>query len=112
MNLRLLDSGLYQIYKNLGVIGMSYDTEENEEKIIFTMSVPGMTDADVDVRIKDGRRLTIKSINSSKYTPEFHYAFILPCKVIKKETYATVKNGVLTVYIQKAEPDEYKVSLK
>jgi len=82
MNLKLLDSGLYQIYKNLGAFGISYDTEENEEKIIFTMSVPGMTDADVDVRIRDGRRLTVKSIRSSKYTPEFHYAFVLPLSLI------------------------------
>ena len=110
--LKMLDFGLYQIYKNLGAFGMSYDVNEVDDKIIFTMGVPGMVEDDIDIRIKDGRRLIVKSLKPSKYVPEFNYAFILPCKVIKKETYASVKNGVLTIYIQKAEPDEYKVSLK
>ena len=112
MNLRLLDHGLYQIYKNLGAFGMTYNIEDTEEQIIFTMGVPGMKEGDMDIRIKDGLRLVVKSVNKSRYTPDFCYAFILPCKVIKKETYATVIDGILSVFIKKAEPDEYKVSLR
>ena len=112
MNLRLLDHGLYQMYKNLGAFGMAYNIEDTKEQIIFTMGVPGMKEGDVDIRIKDGRRLVVKSINKSKYTPEFCYVFLLPCKIIKKETYGNIENGVLSVYIQKAEPDEYKINLK
>jgi HSP20 family molecular chaperone IbpA len=112
MNLKLFDYGLYQMYKNLGAFGMSYDVEEKEDQIIFTMGVPGMAEGDIDVRVKDGRRLVVRSLNKSKYVPDFCYSFVLPCKVIKKETYATVKNGVLSIFIKKAEPDEYKISLR
>lgn len=112
MNLRMLDYGLYQVYKNLGAFGSFYDTIDGEDSITFMMGVPGLKEDDIDVRIKDGRRLVVKSLKSSKFTPDFNYAFLLPCKVVKKETFATIKDGVLSVVIKKAEPDEYQVRLK
>jgi len=109
---RLLDYGLYQSFKTLGAFGAMYDMQENENELIFTMGVPGLVQENIDIRIRDGKRLVIKSLKSSKYTPEFYYTFILPCEVIKKETYANIENGVLEVHIQKAEPNEFKVKLK
>lgn len=112
MNLRMLDYGFYQIYKNLGVFGTFYDTTENDENITFTMSVPGLMEDGIDIRIKESRRLVVKSLKSSKYTPDFNYAFVLPCKVIKKETFANLKDGVLTIVMKKDKPDDYQVRLK
>jgi HSP20 family molecular chaperone IbpA len=112
MNLRLLDFGLYQIYKNLGVVGTSYDVQENDEQFIITIGVPGLVRSDIDITIRGGKRMVIKSKRSTKFTPDFSYVFHIPCKVIKDETFATVKEGVLTVFIQKAEDSDYKVELK
>jgi HSP20 family molecular chaperone IbpA len=110
--MRLLDYGLYQNFKTLGVFGAMYDMQENENELIFTMGVPGLTQENIDIRIRDGRRLVVKSLKSSKYTPEFNYTFVLPCDVVKKETYANIENGVLEVHIQKDEVKEYKIKLR
>jgi HSP20 family molecular chaperone IbpA len=99
--MRLLESGLCQIYKNLGVFGTVYNIEDLEEKIIFTMSVPGLMRKDIDVLIRDDKKLIVKCDKDSKFTPPFYYAFILPCEVDKEETFAITKDGVLTVSIQK-----------
>jgi len=109
---RLLDHGFYQIFRNLGAFETLYDVKENDEELIFTMGVPGMTQEDIDLRIKDNRRLLIKSNKPTKYTPEFRYAFILPCKVDKKETYASVDKGVLEIHLKKVKSDEFKIELR
>jgi len=82
--MRLLDYGLYQSFKTLGVFGTMYDMQENENELIFTMGVPGLTQENIDIRIRDGRRLVVKSLKSSKYTPEFCYTFVLPCDEVKE----------------------------
>jgi HSP20 family molecular chaperone IbpA len=110
--MRMIDSGLYQVYKNLGVFGTVYNIEDIEGKIIFTMGVPGLIKRDIDVRIRDNRRLIVRCDKDSKFTPPFYYAFILPCEVDKDETFAITRDGVLTVSIQKKESSDYKVALK
>jgi HSP20 family molecular chaperone IbpA len=110
--MKLMEYGLFQLYKNLGVFGTVYDIEDLDDKIIFTMSVAGLRYADIDVRIRDGKRLIVRCSKDCKYTPPFYYAFSLPCEVIKEETFCTVKDGLLTVTIQKKESSEFKVALK
>jgi len=110
--MNLLDYGLYQVYKNLGVVGTSCDVNDVDDKIVFSMGVSGLTREDIDIRIVNNKRLVIKSMKESRFTPMFHYAYVLPCEVVKKETYATVKDGILTVYLKKKENSEYKVSLE
>jgi HSP20 family molecular chaperone IbpA len=110
--MNIIDYGLYQIYKNLGVVGTSYDAQETEDEIIFTMGVPGLAREDIDIRIVNNRRLVIKSIKDARFTPKFNCAYVLPCEIAKKETYATVKEGILTVHIKKKENSEYRISLE
>jgi HSP20 family molecular chaperone IbpA len=110
--MKMLDYGLFQLYKNLGVYGAAYDVQDNDDEIIFTMGVPGMKEEDIDVRVRDNKRLVIKSLKTSKYTPEFNYVFTLPVGIIKKETYAMVHDGLLEVHLKKEEKNEFKVSLR
>jgi HSP20 family molecular chaperone IbpA len=109
--MELLDHGLYQIYRNLGVSIESYDVQETDDKIIITFGVPGLVKKDIDVTIRGGTKLRIKSMRSTKFTPDFLYVFAIPCSILKEETYAVVQDGILTVYIQKAESLEFKVKL-
>jgi HSP20 family molecular chaperone IbpA len=107
--LSLLDHGLFDLYPNLGMSKMSYDVQENEDKIVFSMAVPGMVEEDIDARIKDGRKLVIKSKRETTFMPQFSYAFQLPCYVVKKDTQASIKNGVLTIVMVKSEEKDFKV---
>lgn len=109
---RLLDHGFYHVFKNMGAFETFYNVTETDEELIFTMGVPGMAEGDIDLRIRDDRRLLVKSNKSCKYTPDFKYAFILPCKIDKKETFATVEKGVLEIHLRKKEADEFKIKLK
>lgn len=108
-SLRLQDYGLYQVYKTLGVVGTSYDVVENDNQFIITIGIPGLIRDDIDITIRDGKRMVIKSKRVSRFTPEFSYVFIIPCVVVRDETYATVKNGVLSVFIQKTEVSGSKI---
>ena len=110
--MRMLDYGLYQIFSNFGVAGASYDVTENDEQFILSIGVPGLTRSDVDITVQNSKRMIIKSIKSNRFSPEFSYVFTIPCEVDKEKTYANVKNGILTVYIQKKEGSEYKISLE
>jgi HSP20 family molecular chaperone IbpA len=110
--IRLLDYGLYQKFKTLGAFDTFYDVQENDEEFIFTMGIPGLTQKDVDLRIRDNKRLIIKSLKESKYTPEFSYSFVLPTGIIEKDTYANIENGILEVHMYKKKPEEYKVKLR
>ena len=108
----MLDYGLYQVYKTMGMAGTSYDVQESDDHFVITMGVPGLIRDDIEVLIKNGRRMTIRSKKSSKFTADFSYVFAIPCAVEKEETNATVKNGVLTVFIKKSESMDYKIELK
>jgi HSP20 family molecular chaperone IbpA len=108
----MLDYGLCQIYKNMGMMGTSYDVQENDEHFVITMGVPGLVRDDIEILIKGGRRMQIKSKKSAKFTPDFSYVFSIPCAVDKEETHATVKNGVLTVFIKKTESSDYNIELR
>jgi HSP20 family molecular chaperone IbpA len=109
---RLLDYGLYQMYKTLGCVGMSYDVDENDKTITINVSVPGLKKEDIEVKVRDGRRLVLKSVKSSKYTPDFYYSFILPSEITKKGAIASLQDGVLTVKLEKKEGTEFKLSLE
>ena len=108
----LLDYGLYQMHKQLGCFGMAYDIQDGKKEIIFSMSVPGLKKEDIEIKIRDGRRLVLKSIKSSKFTPDFYYAFILPCKISERGALASMEDGVLTVKMEKKEVKEVNVELK
>lgn len=108
----MLDYGLFQLYKNMGVFGSAYYVDDKEDKIIFQMSVPGLAEKDIDIRIRDDKRLVLKSEQHSKFTPDFYYAFVLPCKIKKDETFASIDNGILTVTLKKEKVNEFKVKLK
>jgi HSP20 family molecular chaperone IbpA len=109
--MRMLDYGLFQLYKNMGVFGTAYDVEENENEIIFKMGVPGLDKEDIDILIRNGKRLIIKSEKNSKFTQPFYYAFVLPYPINEKETEAGIKNGILIIKLKKVEPDDYKVQM-
>lgn len=101
--MRLLDNGLYQINKNLGFSESRFDVLDGDEYIVFRMAVPGLRDKDVDIRVRDSNRILIKSLRASKFCSPFYYVFATSCDIAKEETYAMVKDGILTIKFKKDE---------
>lgn len=99
--MRLLEFGLLQIHKTLGLSEPSYHTIESDEYTVFRMGVPGLKEKDIDIKIIGKNRIVIKSLRASRFTPEFYYAFAMPCNVIRDETYASIVDGILSVRIAK-----------
>ena len=110
--LGLLEYGMYLMNNNLGMHKSDYDVQETDIKYILSLKVPGLREQDIDVKIKNDRRLTIKSKRKTTFTPEFSYVFLIPVKINKEETYASVDNGVLEVHLIKAESEEFKINMK
>jgi HSP20 family molecular chaperone IbpA len=99
--MKLLDHGLCQLHKNLGVIEMAYDTITTDDKIVIKLPVPGLHECDIDVRIVGNRRLIVKNTRDCKFTKEFYYVFAIPCEIIKDDTYIVLRDGILTICVQK-----------
>jgi HSP20 family molecular chaperone IbpA len=95
----------------MGCFGLAYDVQENKKEIVFTMGVPGMKKEDIEIKIRDSRRLVLRSLKSTKYTPDFHYAFVLPCEISKRGAIASMEDGVLTVKLERKEVDEFRIKL-
>lgn len=112
MGLRFLDYGFYQMYKTMGCFGINYDVQETEKQIFFKMGTPGLKKEDIEIKIRDGKRLIVKSLKSNKFTQDFYYAFVLPTEISKDETFASLEDGILTVTLEKKKPKEFNVRLQ
>ena len=94
------------------------DISETEKEIIVKAEIPGIDPTDLDVSI-DGDTLTIRGEKkeeweekgesfhrAERYFGSFACSFALPCHVQEDEIKAEYKDGVLSLKIPKAEPEE------
>lgn len=94
------------------------DITENKDAYIFEMDLPGRSEKDINIELKDDI-LTIESANQEKSEkenkeneekfllherrhPEFARRFTLPKDVSGENVSAEFKNGVLTIRIEKS----------
>ena len=110
--LKLLEYGMLMMNNNLGMCRSDYDVQETDEKYILSIKVPGLREQDIDIKIKNDKRLIIKSKRSNKFTSDFTYTFIIPVKINREETYARVENGVLEVFLVKVKDEEFDIKIK
>ena len=101
-----------------------FDVKENKEAFVFTADLPGIDAKDVDVTLSDNR-LTISGkkeqqkeekgetfYRSERTYGSFTRTFTLPAGADKDTVNAELKNGVLTLTIQKrpeAKPKQIDV---
>ncbi len=94
---------------------------QTETEIVVEADVPGMTEDDIDIEIRDGV-LTIKGERKEEKAEKkkeyfhrevaygsFQRAVTLPTDVIPEKASAEVKKGQLTVILPKVQPIEAKV---
>lgn len=113
---------------SLGQRNPSVDISESKEVYVLEVELPGLSEKDVDVKIKDNK-LLISSIDKetedkeSVKTEENHYllrergeftfarSFILPKNANSEAVSASFSNGVLTINIEKS-PEKQPRSIK
>jgi HSP20 family protein len=102
-----------------------FDVKETKEAFVFTADLPGLDPKDVDVKLTDNR-LTISgkreqekeergetSYRRERSYGEFSRAFTLPAGIDADSIKAELKNGVLSVAInKKAEAKAKQVAVK
>ncbi len=93
----------------------SVDVEENDENVIVSAEMPGLSEKDFEVELQ-GQRLILrgeKKFQQEKKDRSYYYAecqygsfsrvIPLPCEVIAEKAEAIYKNGVLRVCLPKSE---------
>ena len=95
-----MDRGIYQKSKSLGVQKNYFVEFENKEYITIKIALPGENDVDI---IKIVMHKDVLKINypGNTFTDEFYYYYRVDVPIIKRETYAELKDGVLTIKIKK-----------
>lgn len=84
------------------------------ESLVVEADVPGVTEKDIDLTLADGVLAVTaerKLVDPQGYAPRRHErtafrfsrSITLPCRVDPEKTTATVKDGVLTITLAKAE---------
>lgn len=104
----MLDYGLYRLMRNWGVSEAYYDVQENDNNTVLTLSVPGLTKDDIDIKVTNGRKLIIKNKSNRRFTPEFVYSFVIP---EHEDLTGDLKDGVLSITIKKKDTYEKKIIL-
>ncbi len=99
------------------------DISEDEKNLFVTVEIPGVTKDDVKVTINDDNVLVIKGEKKREFKTEdkernfirversygsFQRSFILPDNVKKDNISAKFDNGVLTITLEKVEPEPPK----
>lgn len=92
----------------------------DEESVVVRAELPGLTPEDIDISIDDGD-LTLSGRRSREEHPQdatyhrqernygsFTRSIRLPFKIEANEVEATMKNGVLTLTLPRAEEDKPK----
>ena len=125
---RLSEELSHSFLKSSQVNGYSHypavNLYQNEEEIVVTALIPGLTSDTLEMSVIDNR-FTIKGNpkkeNKEGYTTireeiassEFMRSFDLPFKINSEKVGATLKNGVLVVKLPKAEEEKAKkISVK
>jgi HSP20 family protein len=113
---RLFNESMVRPNGALGRSSAPYDLYETEEGLTFRFSVPGVRAEDVDVTVNQGT-LTVKGtypqpaeekgwiwhVRGLPQTGEFQYGFRLPAAVDADHAEAHFENGILTLFLPKAE---------
>lgn len=99
------------------------DISEDEKKLYVTVELPGVNKEDVKVSITDDNILVIKGEKKREFKTEdkernfirversygsFQRSFMLPDNVKKDNVSAKYENGVLTITLEKVEPEPPK----
>ena len=103
------------------------DVQETQKSYIITMDLPGLSQDDVEISLKDNL-LTIESAKDKKekkveektnwllherVRAEFKRTFTMPRDINPEAISATFKNGVLTITVdRKADCAERKISIQ
>lgn len=103
------------------------DVKQTKDSYIFMMDLPGMSDSDIDLSIKDSEftiASTKKSEKEEKKSDEekwllrertnmsFKRSFSLPKDTDQESAKASFSNGVLTVsFARKAAPETKKIAI-
>jgi len=99
------------------------DISEDEKHLYVTVEIPGVNKEDVKVTINDDNILVIKGEKKREFKTEdkernfirversygsFQRSFMLPDNVKKDNVSAKFENGVLTITLEKIEPEPPK----
>ncbi len=99
------------------------DISEDEKHLYVTVEIPGVNKEDVKVTINDDNILVIKGEKKREFKTEdkernfirversygsFQRSFMLPDNVKKDNVAAKFENGVLTITLEKVEPEPPK----
>jgi HSP20 family protein len=99
------------------------DISEDEKNLYVTVEIPGVNKEDVKVTINDDNILVIKGEKKREFKTEdkernfirversygsFQRSFMLPDNVKKDNVSAKFENGVLTITLEKVEPEPPK----
>lgn len=99
------------------------DISEDEKHLYVTVEIPGVNKEDVKVTINDDNILVIKGEKKREFRAEdkernfirversygsFQRSFMLPDNVKKDNVAAKFENGVLTITLEKVEPEPPK----
>ena len=91
------------------------DINEKKDEIQVTVEVPGLTEKDIKISLKDNhlmisgeKKVEQESEEDNYYCCERHYgkferSFVLPMEVVAEKTEAKVKDGILRIKLPKAE---------
>lgn len=98
----------------------SVDIREEENRYVLEAELPGFTEKDIDVKVED-MLLTISSkqekeseesqegyVLKERKLRSFTRSFVLPKEVDREKIEANVKNGLLTLELQKAPESKPK----
>ena len=101
-----------------GFESMAIDIADHDDEFVLTVDVPGFTKDEIDVRVADqALRIDAEHTETAEEGDEeylrkerreksLHRMVRLPEMVDEEAIRATVKNGVLTIHVPKAEPME------
>lgn len=110
--------------KNQNLYRPSCDIEESEKFILFSLDLPGMTEDDIKIEIKDSvlsvsgeRKREIPSDDSRKFTGRnyglFDQRFRIPKNIDQEKIEANYANGELKILLPKLEEAQArKVEIK
>ena len=94
----MLDRGIYQLSKNLGVNKSYFVEKEDENGVLIRIAVPGVhSPKSIKVSIKGGRVKV--HFSGNEFCEEFLYVYPIMFEFDREEAYADIEDGVLEVFI-------------
>lgn len=95
-----MDRGIYQKSKSFGVQKNYFIEFEDLEYITIKIAIPGENDVH-SIKIVMDKGVLKVNYPGNTFTEEFYYYYKTEVSVSKKDTYAELEDGVLTIKIKK-----------